>query len=87
MPEVKLTLLPQQLRLLPRLLAAIIYALLPLVAADELSTNSLISIGAGTSGFVVIWETITALEKGACAFESWKGPVDNFETIIDVRSR
>lgn len=74
----------QQLRLLPRLLVGIIYILLPLVPEEELSSTSLVSIGAGISGFAVIWETITSLEKGACAFESWKGQVDNFETIIDI---
>lgn len=74
----------KQFRLAPRLLVAIIYALLPLVPEEELSSTSLVSIGAGISGFVVIWETVTSLEKGACAFESWKGQVDNFETIIDI---
>lgn len=60
------------------------YILLPLVPEEELSTTSLVSIGAGMSGFVVIWETVTALEKGACAFESWRGQADTFETIVDI---
>lgn len=74
----------QQLRLLPRLLLAIMYVLVPLCSEEQLSTTSLVSLGAGASGFVVIWETIASLEKGACAFESWKGQVDTFEHIIDV---
>ena len=53
---------------------------------EELSTTSLVSTGAGISGFAVIWETITGLEKGACAIESWRGDVGNFEHIVDVRS-
>lgn len=60
------------------------YILVPLCSEEMLSTTSLVSLGAGASGFVVIWETVAALEKGACAFESWKGQVDIFEHIIDV---
>ena len=112
--------------MLPRLLASIIYVLLPLahptgVAEGEhnspelharqhgsstaehqaaagpksggegggggLSSTALISIGAGISAFVVIWETITAMEKGAAPIESWSGRVENFDTVIDVRNR
>ncbi|KAK3725537.1 hypothetical protein LTR37_000507 [Vermiconidia calcicola] len=80
-------LLPKQLRLLPRLLAAIIYVLLPLASHHELSTTSLISIGAGISGFVVIWETITGLERNAGIIESWSGKAETYGTVVDVSSR
>lgn len=75
------------MRLLPRLLAAIVYALVPLASEERLGETALISTGAGIGGFVVIWETIGSLECGASVFESWSGRVANFETVIDVGSR
>ena len=78
--------LSKQLRVGPRLVAALIYVLLPLVDPESLTDTSLISIGAGLSGFVVIWETITGLEKGASAFESWRGKLETYETVISVDS-
>ena len=50
-----------------------------------LGSTAFISIGAAISAFVVIWETITAMEKGATPIESWSGRVENFETVIDTR--
>lgn len=75
-------LLPKQLRILPRLLAAIIYACLPLCSEEQLSNTALISTGAGISVFVVMWETIAGLDRGAGVFESWKGKVETFGTVV-----
>ena len=72
--------------MLPRLIISIIYALLPLASEETLGTTSLASIGAGMSAFAVLWETLGALEKGASAFESWSGRIDNFDTIVDIGS-
>lgn len=77
----------QQIRVLPRLLAAIIYALLPLASEEHLSETALISAGAGISAFVVIFETIGSLERGASIVESWKGKVATFDTVVDIGSR
>lgn len=79
--------MPKQIRLLPRLLGAIIYALLPLASEESLDATSLISTGAGISAFAVIWETIGGLEKCASVVESWRGKVENFDTIVHVGSR
>ena len=79
--------LGKQLRLLPRLLVSLIYVLLPLASNESLSSTALISTGAGISAFVVIWEMLTGLEKGAGAFESWKGRAEDFDTVIDIGSR
>lgn len=47
----------------------------------------MISIGAGISGFVVIWETITGLERNAGIIESWSGKAETYGTVVDVSSR
>ena len=60
--------LGKQLRLLPRLLASLIYVLLPLASEESLSPTALISTGAGISGFVVIWEMLTGLDIGCGCF-------------------
>ena len=44
-------------------------------------------MGAGISASVVIWETITGLEKRAMPFERWKGRVENFDTVVDIYYR
>lgn len=77
----------QQIRILPRFLAAIIYALLPLASEEHLGETALISSGAGISAFVVIWEMIGGLERGASFVESWKGKVATFDTVVDIGSR
>lgn len=83
----KTLIFPKQLRLLPRLLAAVIYALIPLASVEGLNTTSLISIGAALNAFVVIWEMVSALECGALPFESWKGDVEIYETVVDIGNR
>lgn len=57
--------------MLGRPIVALILALLPLTSSEQLSSNDLLSIGAGLFAILVVWETVTALEKGACAFEKW----------------
>ena len=47
----------------------------------------MISIGAGISGFVVIWEMITGLERGAAFIESWSGKLETYDTVVDIGSR
>ena len=79
-------LLPKQLRILPRLLAAIIYVLLPLASEESLTETSLISIGAAISGFCVLWEMITGLERGAAPFESWSGRLEAYDTVVEIDS-
>ena len=61
--------------------------LIPLADEESLSVTSLISIGAGISAFVVIWEMLTGLEKGAAPFESWRGRAADLETVIDIGKR
>lgn len=61
--------------------------LLPLAHEDSLSPTALISIGAGISAFVVLWEMLTGLEKGAAPFESWKGRAEDLDTVIDIKNR
>ena len=61
----------QFLRVLPRLISAIIVILLPLASSEDLSDTGLLSIAAAVSAFTVVWETAGSLEKGACTFESW----------------
>lgn len=39
------------------------------------------------SVFVVMWEMLTALEKGASAFESWRGRAEDLETVIEIGSK
>ena len=39
------------------------------------------------SAVVVMWEMYTALEKGACAFESWRGRAEDFDVVIDIGSK
>ena len=63
--------LTQFLRVLPRLMSAIIVVLLPLAGSEDLSDTALLSIAAAISAFTVVWETAGSLEKGACTFESW----------------
>ena len=46
--------------------------------------TALISTGAGMSGFVVLWEMVTGLEKGASAFESWSGRAEDHEHVVDI---
>lgn len=65
----------------PRLAAAIILVLLPLSSEEHLDSTGLISIGAAISAFVVIWETVGSLEKGACVFESWEGKLEVDEAV------
>ena len=73
--------------MLPRLLAALIYILLPLASEEHLGVTALISTGAGISGFVVIWEMITGLERGATMIESWRGKAETYENVVDIGSR
>lgn len=61
--------------MLPRLFAAVIFALLPLASAARLNSTQLLSIAAGLLVFLVVWETVTGLERRALLFESWRGPL------------
>ncbi|MCJ1328824.1 hypothetical protein MMC10_005501 [Thelotrema lepadinum] len=69
-PKGKL-LIPKLLRVLPRLISALIVVLLPLASSEQLSDTGLLSIAAAVSAFTVVWETAGSLEKGACTFENW----------------
>lgn len=78
----------QPLRLLPRLLASIIFVLLPLASEDRLTATDLVSIGAVMMVVVVGWETVGSLEKGACFFESWNvTDADSSDEEADIRRR
>ena len=61
----------QYARIGPRLLATIITALLPLASSERLDDTSMISVIAGISAFIVVWETVGGLEKFAHIFEPW----------------
>ena len=65
---------------------SLIYVLIPLASEEHLSPTAVISIGAGMSGFVVIWETFTGLEKEAGVFESWKGRAEDLGVVFDIGS-
>ncbi len=39
------------------------------------------------SVFVVMWEIVSGLEKGAGAFESWRGRAEDLGTVIDIGNR
>jgi len=56
--------------MIPRLLVSIILACVSL--AGDLNPTQLLSIPTGLLLFLVIWETIGSLERGARPFESWK---------------
>lgn len=71
----------KQMRIAPRLAVALIFALLPLVDEEQLSTTSLISIGAGMTAFVVIWEAVGALDRTACWFEDWTAPLEELRHV------
>lgn len=38
------------------------------------------------SAFAVIWEMVTALEKGAAPFESWSGRLEVYDTVVEIDS-
>lgn len=71
----------KQFRIAPRLVVAAAFVLLPLVSEENLSTTSLISIGAGMTAFVVIWEAVGALDRTACWFEDWAAPLEELKHI------
>ena len=52
-----------------------------------MGVTALVSTGAGISGFVVIWEMITGLERGAGVVESWRGKAETYDNVVDMSSR
>lgn len=62
--------------MLPRLLFAMVLALLPLSSPARLNDTQLLSIAAGVLILIVCWETVTGLERDAELFESWSDSLD-----------
>ncbi|OCK84572.1 hypothetical protein K432DRAFT_344825 [Lepidopterella palustris CBS 459.81] len=62
---------PKIIRMLPRLVVALVLALLPLASPERLDPTQLLSITAGLFVFLVLWETVGSLERGAGIFEPW----------------
>lgn len=73
--------------MLPRLFAAVIFALLPLAPPARLNSTQLLSIAAGLLVFLVVWETVAGLERRAALFESWRGllsPAEHGRAVLVV---
>lgn len=64
-------------RLMPRCVAAIVFILLPLTSEAQISSTSLVVIGAVMTSLVVTWEIYGGLERDADMFESWTAPEED----------
>ncbi|RVX69833.1 hypothetical protein B0A52_05667 [Exophiala mesophila] len=71
-------------RLMPRCIAGIVFILLPLTSEAQISSPSLIIIGAVMTSLVVTWEIYGGLETGACMFESWTAPEEDYDEEGDA---
>ena len=56
-----------------RLVVAIVLVLLPITSKEQLNPVQLLSAVMALFAFVVIWETVGGLQKGARVFEKWEG--------------
>lgn len=66
----KILIMPKPLRMSMRLVVALILALVPL-AGNRLNATEYLCIGVGLFAYLLIWETIGGLLKGASIFEPW----------------
>jgi low temperature requirement protein LtrA len=64
---------PKSVRVGIRLVVAVILVLLPLTDEKHFNTVKLLSTVMGLFAFVVVWETIGGLMKGAKVYERWEG--------------
>ena len=69
---------------MPRCIAGIVFILLPLTSEAQISSPSLIIIGAVMTSLVVTWEIYGGLETGACMFESWTAPEEDYDEEGDA---
>jgi low temperature requirement protein LtrA len=65
--------MPKTVRIGMRLLVAIVLVLLPITSKEQLNPVQLLSIVMALFAFVVIWETVGGLQKGARVYEKWEG--------------
>jgi low temperature requirement protein LtrA len=65
--------MPKAVRISMRLVVAIILVLLPITSKEQLNPVQLLSIVMALFAFVVIWETVGGLQKGARVYEKWEG--------------
>ena len=65
--------MPKTVRIGTRLVVAIILVLLSITSKEQLNPVQLLSIVMALFAFVVIWETVGGLQKGARAYEKWEG--------------
>ena len=65
--------MPKSIRVAMRLVVAITLVLLPLTSEDHFTPVKLLSTAMGLFAFVVFWETIGGLMKGARVYEKWEG--------------
>ncbi len=65
--------MPKVVRLGARMLAAIVLVLLPISSTEQLGPVELLSTVMTLFAFVVIWETVGGLQKGARVYEKWDG--------------
>jgi low temperature requirement protein LtrA len=68
-----LLIMPKVVRVSMRLVVALILVLLPLTSKEHFGPVRLLSTIVGLFAFVVFWETIGGLMKGARVYESWEG--------------
>lgn len=65
--------MPKTIRIGMRLVVAIILVLLPITSKEQLNPVQLLSAVMALLAFVVIWETVGLLQKGARVYEKWEG--------------
>lgn len=65
--------MPKTVRIGMRLVVAIILVLLPITNKEQLNPVQLLSVVMALFAFVVIWETVGGLQKGARLYEKWEG--------------
>jgi len=65
--------MPKMVRVSMRLVVGLALVLLPLTNEEHFGPVKLLSTAMGLFAFVVVWETIGGLNKGAKVYEKWEG--------------
>jgi low temperature requirement protein LtrA len=65
--------MPKAIRISMRLVMAVILVLLPITSTEQLNSVQLLSVVMALFAFVVVWETVGGLQKGARVYEKWEG--------------
>lgn len=69
----RLLIMPKFVRIGMRLVVALVLVLLPLTNEERFDPVKLLSTVMGLFAFVVVWETVGGLMKGAKVYEKWEG--------------